>query len=368
MPWNWLQAETRAIGSTQTSSVGKGPGQPWDGTSHDVWQTWPKPHERVRLGPNDTGLRPKIIGASLVAHRSKALPMPKWKTLHAFTREVEERSLAKWAPKNDVQEAVLAVADAVLEIIETHELLPRHVQSFVRSAELLDPDPRAWRPGCNRMLQTVRLFPETAMEALTALLDEPKSAARLLAACQDKVQLTDTERERAFETLLAASPATTLEALQGESLRSVRIRVQQLESERTPRTSGEVLADLEVHLDPKTDDLSPMVREAGVVLGELARVLEPGHLDQVLAWLERWPEDDFGGFLPDLARVIGDVDGGQTALVASFRRRATLAVADYLEYQCEDFDARPLFVEALERDDLPNSLRRDLADLAEEDE
>ena len=66
--------------------------------------------------------------------------------------------------------------------------------------------------------------------------------------------------------------------------------------------------------------------------------------------------------------MIGDVDGGQTALVASFRRRATLAVADYLEYQCEDFDARPLFVEALERDDLPNSLRRDLADLAEEDE
>ncbi|MEZ6185451.1 MAG: hypothetical protein R3F62_10625 [Planctomycetota bacterium] len=293
--------------------------------------------------------------------------MPKWKTLHAFTRDIEERSLAEWAPKDEVREAVLAVADAVLELVETHELQPRHVRAFARSAELPEPDPRAWRPGCTRLLQVVRHFPETAGDTLTALLDKPKTAARLLASCQNEPQLTDEERERAFETILSASPQTRLEALHGAPLRTVRISVQHLEAERFPRSAAEVLADLKVHLDPGIEDPPPGVREAGVVLGELARVMEPGDTDRVIAWLERWHED-FDGFLSTLTRVIANVEGGQAALVASFKRRPTLAVADYLEYQYEAFDAHPLFEEALKRHDLPESLRRDLADLLEEGE
>jgi hypothetical protein len=298
---------------------------------------------------------------------TRRCPVPKWETIHAFPRYMEERSLAEWSPGEDVHAAVLAVADAVLEIVETHALLPRNVQAFIRSVELPEPDPRAWRPGSFRLLQAARLFPEVAGETLTSLLNQPRAAARLLAACQNDVQLTDVERERAFEALLAAPADARIEALQGEALRTVRIKAQHRESERFPRSASDVLRDLEAHLDPAADDLPPGMREAGVVLSELVRVLEPDHLDQVLGWLERWPKDDFGGFLPDVAQVIADVEGGHAALVESFQRQPTLAVSDYLEYRCEGLNAHPLFVEALKRNDLPDSLRRDLAGFLEDD-
>ncbi len=181
--------------------------------------------------------------------------MPMWKNIHAFPRYVEERALAEWTSDKAVREAVLAVADALLELVESHELAPHHVQAFLRSANLTDSDPRAWRPGCIRLLQSSRIFPDLAGGAVRSLLDEPVTAARLLASCHNDVQLSDAEREQAFKTLLSAPPETRISALQGDALRSVRIEAQRREAERSPRRAEDVLRDLALARDDVPEGL-----------------------------------------------------------------------------------------------------------------
>ena len=78
--------------------------------------------------------------------------------------------------------------------------------------------------------------------------------------------------------------------------------------------------------------------------------------------IEAWPDEDLGGFLRDLVRCVAACDGGQQEILESFQRRPSLAVADYLRYDCEGVDPKGLFEAALARSDLSPRLRGDLLD------
>lgn len=289
-----------------------------------------------------------------------------WNGLHAFPLVVEERVLTTWQPSPAAREAVLGVARAVLDIIETKAVKVEHISAFMTSARLPDEDARAWGPGVQQLVAMSRIFPPIARRPLRELLEQPRTAARVLGAMPTKgCELETEERERAMNTLLEAPAAQRAEALAGEALRIVRIEVQRRDAELRPRGVDATLVELRRYLGPRPPRRPRAdFREPPVLVFELSGRMKPRHLVPLLKLVERWPDEDMGGFLMSLVRCADAVRGGRRALRESFQRRPTLAVADVLHYGRDR--AWPALLHQGLRRRLSKNLRRDLASMAED--
>jgi hypothetical protein len=210
-----------------------------------------------------------------------------------------------------------------------------------------------------------RLSPRVARRPLLELLEQPRTAARVLGAMPKGYELGTEERERAVCALLEVPAEERAAALAGEWLRLIRIEVQRREAELRPRGVDATLEELRRYLGPprrpRADSLEP-----AVLIFELTGRMKPRHLVPLLALVERWPDQDMGGFLMDLVRCADAVRGGRRALRESFERRPTLAVADILHYGRDR--AWPKLLEQGLRRRLSKKLRRDLVGMAEDAE
>ncbi len=279
--------------------------------------------------------------------------MPRWNGIHTFSRQAEERALDRWSPDPESRGIVLAVTDAVLEVIARQSLGPEHLVAFVRSAAAGASDRRVWGPGVRRLIEAAAVAPALARTSLEALLDHPPTAARFLTDPRqgNEYHLPEPDRVRAVRTLLAADPPARRAALTGDEFRSVRVLVEEVESNRTPGSPEAALDEIEASL------AGHAAREPVVLQGEIARGFEPRHAARVLSIFERWPEEDLGGLFDDLADLVARSEGGAAALVESFRRRPSLGALRGIVSIPGD---RGVLREALARPDLPAPVRAEI--------
>lgn len=296
--------------------------------------------------------------------------MPRWKerNISSFRRHQEEAAL-KWTDDEETRAVVLATVDAILEVIESHELKDSHLEAFAASATYDHANHRAWKPGVQRLSEMVVAFPERAHATVAEMLDDPRLAARFLSVRPGgEWILPDADREHALRTLAALSldeqmalmpPADPTDPASDAGFDKVRLLLQQRESDGPSGSVEELLDELRTRWEEDGG------REWIVIEDELAEALEPQHVGAVVELIEAWGDDGSPG---NLVELVAEVDGGTEALLAAFERTPNDALIDFV-FRGEEFgfDGESVLRRSLSGD-LPPQARDSIASLLDGDD